>query len=347
MDLKSVVVALIEGRDSVLFKRLAGDASNRSYWRAFLPDGSTVVCMKLAPEPLKSEEVVDGERPTTLPFLDVGRFLEAGGIPVPKVLHEDLDLGVLVLEDLGDETVEQALKASAPKLPLYRQAVRLMVAMEAHAERHKDPSCIAFRRRFGPGLLMWEFEHFYEWLLVKWTGKTPTPAARDVLTRFFNEVVTRLVGLPQGFVHRDFQSRNLMLKHGRLYLIDFQDALLGPFVYDLVALLRDSYVAFSDDEVLAIQEEFIQARREHDLFAPPLEGLKDAFALQTIQRKLKDAGRFVYIAEVKGNPKFLPNIPRSLTYAAEALRRFGEFSEAQGVLAEYLPDFFGKEGHST
>ena len=116
MDLKSVVVALIEGRDSVLFKRLAGDASNRSYWRAFLPDGSTVVCMKLAPEPLKSEEVVDGERPTTLPFLDVGRFLEAGGIPVPKVLHEDLDLGVLVLEDLDAADAMTPLQAALDRL---------------------------------------------------------------------------------------------------------------------------------------------------------------------------------------------------------------------------------------
>jgi aminoglycoside/choline kinase family phosphotransferase len=328
------------GGPAASFAKLAADASNRTYWRAFMPDGSTAVVMQLADDPLKSEEVVDGERPRTLPFLEVAAYLAAGGVPVPAILHPDLAAGVVILEDLGDVTVERALASGADKRGLYLEAARLLAAIQAYTERHRDDGCIAFRRRFGDGLLRWEFEHFYEWGLVEWTGRTPAPSERATLDAFFAEVVRRLTALPYGFVHRDYQSRNLMVKDGRLRLIDFQDALLGPYLYDLVALLRDSYVAFTPDEVRAVAAEYRAARLGHGLWAPSQEELLDAFHLQALQRKLKDSGRFVYIDRVKKNPKFLPNIPRSLGYAREAIDRFPEFAAAREVLASYLPESF-------
>ena len=320
--------------------KIAGDASNRSYFRVRGLGPAPVVVMKLADDPLKSEEVVDGERPRDLPFLEVGRYLRSGGVPVPEVLHSDLAAGVLVLEDLGDLTVERALAAGAEKLPLYRDAARLLAGMQAWTERSPDPSCIAFRRRFGEGLLRWELEHFYEWLLVEWTGRTPTPAERGVLTAFFEALVGELTRLPQGFVHRDFQSRNLMVQGGRLRLIDFQDALQGPYLYDLVALLRDSYVAFTPAEVEAVGRTFLEARAALGLWTPSFPDLLRAFHLQALQRKLKDSGRFVYIDRVKHNPRFLPNIPRSLGYAREAFDHLPEFAAGREVIAKYLPEHF-------
>ncbi len=319
--------------------RLQGDASSRTYYRVSR-DGRSVIAMRLAEDPLKSDEVVDGERPKSVPFLEVGAWLRRGGVPVPEVLHADLDAGVILLEDLGDRTVERALAEGEDKGALYRMAVRLMVEVHAHAARDPDPECICFRRRFGEGLLRWELEHFYDYGVVALTGRTPTPAERGVLDEFFSDVVRRLCALPQGFVHRDFQSRNLMLQDGRLRLIDFQDALLGPYVYDLVALLRDSYVAFDRDEVLALQRVFLQERAARGLVAPDPARLMDDFQLQALQRKLKDAGRFVYIDRVKGNPKFLPNVPRSLAYAREALDHLGGYEEAREVLARILPEHF-------
>jgi len=323
------------------FDKLCGDASNRSYYRAPDPERGTVMIMKLADDPLKSEEAVDGERPRDVPFLDVARYLAAGGVPVPDVLHVDLAAGVIVLEDLGDVTVERALAAGANKLDLYRNAIRLLVTMQRYTHDFPDPACIAFQREFGEKLLRWEMEHFYEWGLVELTGCTPTAAERATLDAFFGEVVRRLVALPQGFVHRDYQSRNLMLQDGNLRVIDFQDALKGPYLYDLVALLRDSYVAFDADEVAFLHAEFIDARRDAGLPAPSAGDLHRHFHLQAMQRKLKDAGRFVYIDRVKGNPKFLPNIPQSLAYAREALDQFPEFGDAREVLARYLPEHFG------
>jgi aminoglycoside/choline kinase family phosphotransferase len=318
---------------------LAADASNRTYFRAPDPGepGRTVVLMRLADDPLKSDEVVDGERPARMPFLEMADYLGRGGVPVPGVRHEALADRLVVLEDLGDVTLERALAAGNDKDRLYRKAIDLMAGMHAHAERHPDPGCIAFKRRFGEGLLRWELEHFYEWALLAWAGAAPTPGEREVLTGFFDAVVGRLVALPQGFVHRDFQSRNLMVQGDRLRLIDFQDALQGPYLYDLVALLRDSYVAFTPAEVRALIAHFVAARRAVGLAVADEAEVARQFHLQALQRKLKDSGRFVYIDRVKKNPKFLPNIPRSLAYVREGFEAWPEFAKAREVIARYLP----------
>jgi len=337
------VLEALEGRarEGLKVTPLAADASARSYARVEADGEPPMVLMLLADDPLKSEEVVDGERPKQMPFLEVGEYLARGGMPVPAVMHVDLSRRSILLEDLGDVTIERALAAGADKAALYHAAIELLADLQAWGEKAPDPGCVAFRRRFGEGLLRWELDHFDEWLLREWTGRTPTAAEKAVLDAFYDEVVRRLVALPTGLVHRDFQSRNLMVQGRRLRLIDFQDALVGPYLYDLVALLRDSYVAFDREEAAGIRRHFREARIARGLWVPGPGVLDDHFFLQAMQRKLKDAGRFVYIDRVKKNPKFLPNIPRSLAYAREAIERFPEFGQAREVLARYLPQHFG------
>jgi len=315
---------------------LPGDASSRRYYRIEWGAGESCIWMALAEDPLKSDEVVDGDRPTTLPFLEVGAWMRRGGIPVPEVLHVDLEQRAILLEDLGDVTLERALQQGLPKADLYHSAVGLLADLHAWAARSPDPSCIAFRRRFGPGLLTWEVEHFETWLLREWAGVQPTAAEARVLEEFRRDLVARLVGLPQGFVHRDYQSRNLMLASGRLRLIDFQDALQGPWVYDLVALLRDSYVAFTPEEARAVRRAYLEARRDRGLPVTGEDEAEEAFHLQALQRKLKDAGRFVYIDRVRGNPKFLSNIPRSLAYVREALDHLPRYRAFRELLEDRL-----------
>lgn len=342
-DVTARALAALEGvRDPAMrVEKLVGDASSRTYYRVFEAGGRTTILMMMADDPLKSDEVVEGERPVRLPFLDVGEYLRRGGIPVPEVLDERLDAGALLLEDLGDVTLERALAGGADKGDLYGAAVSLLARIQAWTETSPEPGCAAFRRTFGEGLLAWELEHFREWLLEAWAGAAATPGQRQELDAFFGVLVRELVALPRGFVHRDYQSRNLMLCDGRLRVIDFQDALVGPWLYDLVALLRDSYVSFTPEEVESICRRFLAARAELGLAVPGYGDLMRGFHLQALQRKLKDAGRFVYIDRVKGNPRFLPSIPRSLGYAREAMDYLGEFPRAREVMAQLLPEHFG------
>ena len=154
-----------------------------------------------------------------------------------------------------------------------------------------------------------------------------------------DEICRALDALPRGFTHRDYQSRNLMLLPGDdLVVIDFQDALQGPRQYDLVALLRDSYVELPIDFVERMVRRYLARLVEEG--GPRLdEGafLAD-FHLLTVQRKLKDAGRFVFIDRVKGNPSFLPSIPASLRYVKEALLRRPELADLHAILARHVPE---------
>lgn len=317
-------------------RRLAGHASLRSYWRVGTQPASLVV-MVLPPDG-KPEEVTKGGAPAVNPFVDVQRYLDGVGVRVPAIHAFDEAEGLMVLEDLGDEMLETRLLAGAPPAPLYERAIDQLARLRARAEA-RPGGCVAFGRRFDRDLYRWELEHFVEWGLEAWKGGKLTPGERSVVDREFDRIARALEEEPAGFTHRDYQSRNLMvLPSGEQAVIDFQDALLGPRQYDLVALLRDSYVELDVPLVEAMLQRWL------DRFAaeggPRLDhaSFRAAFDLLTVQRKLKDAGRFVFIDRVKGNPGFLPSIPASLRYVRDAFARRPDLAELQGVLARHVPE---------
>jgi len=160
-----------------------------------------------------------------------------------------------------------------------------------------------------------------------------------VVDREFEAISRALDAEPKGFTHRDYQSRNLMvLPSGEQAVIDFQDALLGPRQYDLVALLRDSYVELEPglvDDMLRRYLDRLAAEGGPRLDYPPFRA---TFDLLTVQRKLKDAGRFVFIDRVRKNPGFLPSIPASLRYVREAFSRRPDLAQLQEILAGHVPE---------
>jgi N-acetylmuramate 1-kinase len=133
----------------------------------------------------------------------------------------------------------------------------------------------------------------------------------------------------------------MVLPGGAQAVIDFQDALLGPRQYDLVALLRDSYVELPAALVERLIGRYLDALAEAG--GPRLDPIpfRATFDLLTVQRKLKDAGRFVFIDRVKGNPDFLRSIPASLRYVREALNRLPGLAELRETLARHVPELAG------
>jgi hypothetical protein len=285
----------------------------------------------------KSEEGGAAGPAGELPFLNVHRYLVSLGVRVPTVHRYDEAAAAIVLEDLGDVTFERSL-AGADRAEAYRGAVRLLARLRARAEERADPSCVAFGRRFDAALYEWELHHFREWGLERWSAAPLTPADRASLDEAFRELAARLARLPVGFTHRDFQSRNLMVVGGELAVIDFQDALLGPRAYDLVALLRDSYVELPAALVDELVDEYQARFAEESGEARDDCAFRAAFDLLTVQRKLKDAGRFEYIHRVKGNPSFLPSIAPSMRYARAALARLPELAGLRALVDRYLPE---------
>jgi aminoglycoside/choline kinase family phosphotransferase len=321
---------------------LHGDASARRYVRVTGDfAGAPLVAMILAGEQARfSEEAMGKEEPDELPFLNVHRYLDGLGIRVPAVLHDDESLGVVLLEDLGDLTIERRLKTAGAgvRAGLYERAVDLLVDLQAKTAVGTKADCVAFTRAFEFDLLRWELDHFIEYLLGADRNVTLSGAEKEVVDQTFDQLARTIAAWPRGFVHRDFQSRNLMLKSDEMVLIDFQDCLLGPHVYDLVALLRDSYVQLDSDLIGRLIDRYLEGCRTAGLDRPGKEVLIDRFHRVTLQRKLKDSGRFVFIDRVKKNPGFLTFIPKSLRYVAEAFDHLPDLAPCREVLARAVPE---------
>jgi aminoglycoside/choline kinase family phosphotransferase len=317
--------------------RLAGHASLRTYWRVGELGTGSVVVMVL-PQSAPAEEIGRGGTSGPAPFVDVQGYLQRIGVRVPAVHGWSQEEGWVVLEDLGDEMMVNRLDAGAPAEPLYAEAVTRLAHMRVAAERAPDPGCIAFSRAFDGDLYRWELGHFLEWGLEA-RGIELSAAERKVVDHHFEAIVDRLESEPRGFTHRDYQSRNLMvLPDGSQVVIDFQDALLGPREYDLVALLRDSYVQLDQTFIDGMIRRYIDETAALGGPAMDFDRCREVFDLLTVQRKLKDAGRFVYIDRVKGNPGFLPFVPRALARVREAFARQPALAELQDVLAPHVPE---------
>src|SRR5256885_856642 len=325
------------GRPAERVIGLRGGAGNRIYWRLVERDGRSGVVMELPPEPGKSEEASKEPSPKDLPFLDVHRYLERIGVRVPHVFLDAHRRGFVVIEDLTDQTLEMAL-SSGDRTRIYENAIDQLARLRAHAERNADPGCVAFTRAFDYDLYQWEFEHFIDYGLLA-RGAKPTEGELKTLRARFDAVSKELAAAPRSFTHRDYQSRNIMvLPTGEQVVIDFQDALQGPRQYDLVALLRDSYVELDRPLIDKMLKRYLARLVEEG--GPKLDEREFVafFDLLTVQRKLKDAGRFVFIDQVKKNPSFLVHIPSSLKYVKDALARRSDLAEVRDILARHVPE---------
>ena len=335
----------ITGRRSGDFEvcKLTGDASTREYFRVKTPSDPEIrslIVMSFAPEKALVSDEGESTRATEFPFLNVRDFLAAGGLPVPKVYLSDIGRGLVFLEDLGDVLLHSALADANDEVRSgwYRRALDLLVRFQARCLEAPAPErekCVAYGRRFDFDLLLWEFEHYLEWGIEALYDLKMPASERAVCRAAFTSVCRDLLAAPQIVVHRDWQSRNLMISDDDLRIIDFQDALMGPWPYDVVALLYDSYVVLTP----ALRDRLV----EHylDSYAAAIDPAADRalfrrlFRLQSLQRKMKDAGRFVFIDRVRKNPNFLQYIPATLGYVRELLHVVDGMGETAAILASY------------
>ena len=291
---------------------LAGDASNRRYFRVKFSEGvpSTAVLMqKNAGEGFKkSEEAVSkaAEDPPGDPFILIARFLAANGIPVPELYHVR-ESGELVLqEDLGEHTLAGRLSQSPGETKsLTERTLSLLVALQKVPWKKGIPWLSG--RTFSRELIRWEFEHFVEYGLAG----APDPALSRIRDLFDRESAFLARETSPVLVHRDYHSRNIMVREdGRLALIDFQDLLLGSPFYDLASFLFDPYRSLSMDEIRGWLDLYLARAIAGGVLPADLsrEEASELLFRHGFQRNLKACGRFFYIADVKGNPSFLGSV---------------------------------------
>jgi hypothetical protein len=190
---------------------------------------------------------------------------------------------------------------------------------------------------------MWEFNFMLDYYVDDFCDSPLESLARKELSEVFSSLCESLAAEKLYFTHRDYHSRNLMFNQERLVLIDFQDARMGPCQYDLVSLLKDSYVKIEDTLVEELIDYYILLKEKAEGQKVDREKFGDIFDKMSIQRNLKAVGTFAYQSVKKKNNRYEGFIAPSLGYVRKALRCRFKNSSLQKVLSKHIPGLGQKE----
>lgn len=280
---------------------LTADASTREYFRIDWNGGNAIACVY--PEPFD---------PANQNYIDVTKLFLAADLPVAEIYDVDGDLGVIVLQDLGDRVLRDVLIAEVNKDDprLLREAISLIARIQTATNKAYEMDSIASRLKFDADKLLWELNFFKEHYFSTFKEKRLSSQDDTALSAEFAELANDLESFATVLCHRDFHAANLMLdKQNKMWIIDHQDARIGSPAYDLVSLLLDRITELPSPEWLADKRHyFLNVRRTLGL--PKIDEGEFAyeFRLQTLQRCLKAAGTFSYQSAVRGKTYFIQYI---------------------------------------
>jgi len=278
------------------------DASFRRYFR-LQTAGSSFIAMDAPPAQEDSTA-----------FLRVATYLESMQLNAPRVVEADLEQGFLLLSDLGVHPYLDILNQAPEKADkLYGDAMGALAMLQERG--------VAFQANLPPyddALLRFELSLFHDWLCEKHLGIHFSGEAERHWQALCDQLVANALDQSQVFVHRDFHSRNLMVcDDDNPGILDFQDAVEGPYTYDLASLLKDCYVRWPADQVRAWALKFYAQLDDAAHAHADADTFLRHFELMGVQRHLKAAGIFARLNHRDGKPGYLADIPRTLNYIVE------------------------------
>ncbi|MFT6288380.1 MAG: aminoglycoside/choline kinase family phosphotransferase [Alcanivorax sp.] len=300
---------------------IAGDASNRRYFRLATPRGSYVV-VDAPPSTEKNTE-----------FSRVHQLLQSARIRVPAMLAMDLGRGYMLLEDLGDRVLLPELDETS--VDGYYQSCFQILAQFRTIQPESE-----LLPRYDRPLLTEELSRFPEWFVASLLSYPCDDAERALVERLAGLLIDNALAQPQGFVHRDFHSRNLMLVGQRdLAVIDFQDAVYGPITYDLASLLKDCYIRWPRAQVcrwaLAYRDELVASQ----ILAPTADrDFLRWFDLMGLQRHIKVLGTFARLYLRNHKAAYLDDLPMVIQYVQETLHLYAESEPAVAEFKDWFDD---------
>ncbi|MDB2405437.1 phosphotransferase [Arcobacteraceae bacterium] len=286
----------------------SSDASFRRYFR-LNHENETLVLMDSSLEKSSLE-----------PFIEVTNLLESVNLHAPKIIHEDTNQGFLILEDLGSQNLLDNLNQENFK-SLYKECIDEIITMQ-----DIDASELPL---YDEEFLKLEMNLMPEWFLKKYLEQDLNDQEMKTIKNTLDIVAKKVLAHPQGsFVHRDFHSRNIM-HCSPLGIIDYQDAMNGSIVYDLVSLLKDLYIQFDPQDM---NELALYFKEQKELQVSDEEFL-EWFDFMGLQRHLKVLGIFARLSLRDGKDGYLKDLPLTLEYVLQVCKKYPELDELNQLLS--------------
>jgi aminoglycoside/choline kinase family phosphotransferase/choline kinase len=301
---------------ALAWERLEGDGSDRCWFRVRTGSRSLVMADHGLRPPVPVAEV-DA-------FAKIGRHLRDKGLAVPEIFFCDTFAGLVFLEDLGGTSLQAAVQREKERgrvMEWYRAIIDSLIALSTQGAAGFDTAWTFQTPRYSRELILErECGYFVDAFLNRVAGMNAE--AEDFAEEFAAIADGALSHAVEGFMHRDLQSRNIMLKDGRWHFIDFQGGRLGPLQYDLASLLIDPYVGLTPAEQANLLEHGI--RRLAQTRPIDAAGFRQGFEHCALARNLQILGAFGFLSTVKAKPHFADYIPAALRSLNDRLAAFGE-----------------------
>ncbi|MBT4163159.1 MAG: phosphotransferase [Gammaproteobacteria bacterium] len=302
--------------DSAELTPVSDDASFRRYFR-FNGEASGKVFVDAPPEYEDNES-----------FVRVADALGRAGLNCPEVLNASLELGYLVITDLGDRVYLDEMRSFPEHIDaLYDEAVNALLRM-------LEVDCDL--PHYDEAKLRQEMSLFHEWFLPQQLNMEVDGKLMAMLEPVYSLLVDNALMQPQRFVHRDYHCRNLMvMSEDGPGILDFQDAVIGPVTYDMVSLYKDCYYRFERSVVVDAVQKFRDRLLQRDLVQKQDPVLR-WFDLMGAQRHLKCAGIFSRLNLRDGKSGYLPDIPLVIDYLIEVAGLYPELAEFSRWLSDEI-----------
>lgn len=265
------------------------------------------------------------------PFIQVAGFLEQMGLNSPRVLASNLDLGFLLLTDLGSTLYLTKLRDDRSCADsLYSDAISALVQMQKHGGEFQSEL-----HPYDEELLSFELSLFHDWLCERHLKIQFTESDEEQWRAICRLLIDNATQQARVFVHRDYHSRNLMVTaDNNPGILDFQDAVEGPLTYDLVSLLRDCYVSWPSDQVKAWALQFYDQLDEGIKTQLDPVSFVRQFDLMGAQRHLKAAGIFARLLHRDGKSGYMSDVPRTLDYIVALGPEYEELAFLTSLISE-------------
>jgi aminoglycoside/choline kinase family phosphotransferase len=332
--------------EDTTIERVTGDASTRQYFRARASDSTVIIAVYSSSfdeneGALARLTRLEAESPSArLTFandpcahIEVTQLFLEAGLPVPKVVSVAGGDGAMLIEDVGDLRLQDLMRqcSTAEAVNAYSRAVELIVQIQEASGSAMRTGSICSNLAFDEAKLRWELGFFFANYFNKYLRVKLDPATANAVQQDFKTLCSELASRPRVLTHRDYHARNLMMRSGEMFIIDHQDARMGPASYDVASLVGDPYADLDLVIAAAMVEHFVELKSRSTTPLDDVTAFRVEFELMMVQRMLKAIGTYASQAAA-GNSVYVPYINPALDRALAAMKAIDRFDATRALI---------------